>query len=367
MGKIKAVNASLDRDLEDVYLEVVGHIQQARGRVVKSINHEQIIAYWHIGKSIVEKEQKGQARADYGKQLIKGLSQRLQSDFGKGYSKSNIAYMRQFYLLYSDRIFHEARGKFITSEFDTRLSWTHYRMLMHEARPEVRRFYEIEAAKNHWSTPQLERQMTSCLFERLSASKDTASVMQLANEGQVIQGPEDILKSSVVLDFLGYKEHHTYSEQHLETAIIDHMQDFLLEMGRGFAFIARQKRLTIEGDIFRPDLVFYHAILKCYIVLDLKTARLSHGDVGQMMMYVNYYDREIKQEDDNPTLGLLLCAEQNEAVVKYTLPEDNQQIFSRKYQLHLPTAKELEQEMQREYQAIKARLEQQGDVVEEGV
>jgi len=200
--------------------------------------------------------------------------------------------------------------------------------------------------------------VSSFLFERLAASKDEKSVMKLANKGQIIERPEDTLKSPVVLDFLGYKDHHSYTETQLEKTIINHLQDFLLEMGRGFAFVARQKRITIDGDYFRPDLIFYHTVLKCYVILDLKTSRLNHGDVGQMIMYVNYYDREIKLDDDNPTIGLLLCAEQNEAVVKYTLPEGNQQIFSRKYQLHLPTVEELKQEVQREYKEAKERLEQ---------
>lgn len=362
MGSIKKSGTSLDVDLEDIYQTVVYYIRQARENVVKSVNTEQVIAYWHVGKTIVEKEQRGQARADYGKQLIKGLSDRLNREFGRGFGTSNLAYMRQFYLTYPDRILHGASGKSLKVDFNPNLSWTHYRAFMRETRDEVRKFYEIEAAKNHWSTPQLERQMSSFLFERLAASKDEKSVMKLANKGQTIEKPEDTLKNPFVLDFLGYKEHHSYTETQLEEAIIDHLQDFLLEMGRGFAFVARQKRITIDGDYFRPDLIFYHTILKCYLIIDLKTSRINHGDVGQMMMYVNYYDREIKLNDDNPTIGLLLCAEHNEAVVKYTLPENNQQIFSRKYQLHLPTVEELKQEIQREYQEIKERLEQNKEI-----
>lgn len=358
MGNIKKPSSSVEIDLDDIYLAVVHYIRNARENVVKSVNAEQVIAYWHIGKAIVEKEQQGQARADYGKQLIKELSKRLNKEFGRGFGSSNLAYMRQFYLTYPNRILHEARGKSPTVNFNENLSWTHYRVLMRESRDDIRNFYELEAAKNHWSTPQLERQMTSFLFERLAASKEEKTVMKLANKGQVIEKPEDTLKSPVVLDFLGYKEHHSYTETQLEEAIIDHLQDFLLELGRGFAFVARQKRITIEGDYFRPDLIFYHTILKCHVIIDLKTTRLNHNDIGQMMMYVNYYDCEIKQDDDNPTIGLLLCAEHNEAVVKYTLPENNQQIFSRKYQLHLPTVEELKQEVEREYQEVKERLEQ---------
>lgn len=365
MGKIQNPGASVDENIQDIYLAIAEHIKRARSNIVKSVNSEQVIAYWHIGKIIVEKEQQGQSRADYGKKLIKELANRLNKEFGQGFGATNLSHMKRFYLSYPDRIFHEPREKSLQVEFSPNLSWTHYRILMRESRKEVRHFYEIEAVKNHWSTPQLERQMTSFLFERLANSKDEKSVMELANKGQTIEKAEDTLKSPVVLDFLGYKEHHTYTESDLETAIIDHLQEFLLEMGRGFAFVARQKRLTIEGDYFKPDLIFYHTVLKCYVVIDLKTGKLTHENVGQMMMYVNYYDREVKQGDDNPTIGLLLCAEKNEAVVKYTLPENNQQIFSRKYQLHLPTVEELEQEVQREYIEATEQLEQSKKISEE--
>jgi predicted nuclease of restriction endonuclease-like (RecB) superfamily len=269
--------------------------------------------------------------------------------------------MRLFYQAFQDRIRHEARDESETPAFNPNLSWTHYRMLMSETRKDVRNFYEIEAAKNHWSTPQLERQMTSFLYERLAASKDEAGVIQLANKGQVIERPEDVLKSPVILDFLGYKEHHQYSESDLETAIIDHLQEFLLEMGKGFAFVSRQKRITMDGEYFKPDLVFYHTILKAYCIIDLKSGKkINHSDVGQMTMYVNYFDREIKQPDDNPTIGLLLCAKENEAAVKYTLPENNEQIFARKYQFHLPTVEELQKEVQREYKEVASKIADNG-------
>jgi predicted nuclease of restriction endonuclease-like (RecB) superfamily len=325
------------------------------------VNQEQIIAYWHIGRIIFEKEQKGKARAEYGKKLIEVLSKKLNQEFGKGFSAGTLRNIRQFYLVYQDRIRSEPRSKSYTLGFYKNLSWTHYRQLMRESRKEVRRFYEIEAAKNHWSTTQLERQMTSFLYERLAASKDEKAVLKLANEGQTINKPEDALKDPMVLDFLGYKEHHTYTETQLESAIINHLQEFLLELGRGFAFIGRQKRITIEGEHFRPDLIFYHTILKCYCIIDLKITRLTHGDVGQMMMYVNYYDREIKQADDNPTIGILLCAKQNKSVVKYTLPENNHQIFSRTYQFHLPTVEELKQEVEREYKEASEYLEKHSE------
>ena len=352
-------DVSIDKTIEKVYQSIAGHILKARANILKSVNHEQVIAYWMIGKNIVEQEQLGESRANYGKALLENLSQRLNQEFGKGFGVTNLKYMRQFYLTYQNRIRHKPCDEFSVPEFNPNLSWSHYRILMRETRLESRSFYEIEAANNHWSVPQLQRQMGSFLFDRLSASQDEQSVLALANKGHVIEKAEDSLKDPVILEFLGYKEHHTYTETDLESAIINHLQDFLLEMGKGFAFIGRQKRITIEGDHFYPDLIFYHAILQSYIIIVLKINKLTHGDVGQMQMYVNYYDRDVKQKDDNPTIGLLLCAEKNDAVVKYTLPENNKQIFSRKYQLHLPTIEQLKEEVKREYQEAKMMLEKE--------
>lgn len=351
------------RTLNNVYKDIVRYITLARQNVVKAVNIEQVVAYWHIGRRIVIQEQAGENRAEYGKALLANLAEKLNKDFGEGFGITNLKYIRKFYLTYQDRIGHEARDQFKSPDFAQNLSWTHYRLLMKEARPEVRQFYEIEASKNHWSTPQLERQMTSFLYERLAASRDEKAVLALANEGHIVEKAEDILKSPYVLDFLGYKQHHAYTESDLETAIITHLQDFLLEAGRGFAFVARQKRLVIDGDVFILDLLFYHILLKCYIIVDIKTTRLTHKDIGQMQMYVNYYDREIKQPEDSPTIGILLCAEQNETVVKYTLPENNQQIFSRKYKLHLPTIDELQQELKKEYQMAIENLEKKSKSV----
>lgn len=349
----------IDRDFETIYKSIAIRIQRARENVLKSVNHEQVVAYWNIGKSIVEQEQRGESRANYGKALLENLSKRLNHDFGKGFGVTNLKYMRQFYLTYQTRISHKPCDELDMPDFNQNLSWSHYRLLMRETRPESRNFYEIEAANNYWSVPQLQRQMGSFLFDRLAASKDEEAVLSLANNGHVIKSAEESLKDPVILEFLGYKEHHTYTESDLESAIINHLQEFLLEMGKGFAFIGRQKRITIEGDHFYPDLIFYHTILKCYVLIDLKINHLTHGDVGQMQMYVNYYDRDIKQDDDNPTIGLLLCAEKNDAVVKYTLPENNKQIFARKYQLHLPTVEQLKAEVQREYQEVTSQLERE--------
>lgn len=345
----------IDHSLENIYQSIADCIRQARKNVLKSVNHEQVIAYWKIGQYIVKQEQKGENRADYGSALLRNLSDRLNQEFGKGFGVTNLKYMRQFYFTYS--ISHKACDQSDMPDFEINLGWSHYRLLMRELRSEARSFYAIEAAQNHWSVPQLQRQMGSFLFDRLAASRDEEAVKALANNGQVIKSTEDSLKEPVVLEFLGYKEHHAYTENDLESAIINHLQEFLLEMGKGFAFVNRQKRITIEGDHFYPDLVFYHTILKNYIIIDLKIDHLKHGDVGQMQMYVHYYDRKIKQSDDNPTIGILLCAEKNDAMVEFTLPEDNKQIFAKKYQLHLPTIEQLKKEIQREYQEAKLLFE----------
>ncbi|CAM2886724.1 PDDEXK nuclease domain-containing protein [Legionella anisa] len=355
-------DTSIDKSLEKVYQVIVEHIRQARSNVLKAVNHEQVIAYWNIGKNIIEQEQHGENRAAYGKALLERLSTRLNEEFGKGFGVTNLKYMRQFYLTYQNEISHKPGDQFEVPQFNPNLSWSHYRLLMRETRRNARKFYEIEAANNYWSVPQLQRQMGTFLFDRLAASQDEQAVLALANKGQIITTAEDSLKNPVILEFLGYKEHHTYTESDLESAIIDHLQEFLLEMGKGFAFIGRQKRITIDGDHFYPDLIFYHTILKCYTIIDLKINHLTHGDVGQMQMYVNYYDREIKQNDDNPTIGLLLCAEKNDAVVKFTLPENNKQIFARKYQLHLPTVEQLKEEIRREYQEATLFLNKEKDV-----
>ncbi|MDF1685105.1 MAG: PDDEXK nuclease domain-containing protein [Legionellaceae bacterium] len=354
-------NKGLNPEFDQVCQMAIGYIEKARQKVLKAVNHQQVIAYWQIGRLIVETEQKGSNRANYGTALIDSLSAQLNQTFEKGFSTTNLRYMRQFYQFYKNRIRHMPCDEFELADFDENLGWSHYRTLITESREEVRKFYEIEASKNHWSVSQLKRQMHSFLYERLAASRDEAGVLQLANNGQIIEKPEDALKSPVILDFLGYKDHHNYSENDLESAIIQNLQQFLLEMGRGFAFVSRQKRITMDGEYFRPDLVFYHTILKAYCIIDLKISELKHGDLGQMMMYVNYYDRDIKQKDDNPTIGLVLCAKENDAIVKYTLPEDNKQIFARKYQLHLPTVDELKKEVSREYEAVLGRFRSKSD------
>ena len=271
--------------------------------------------------------------------------------------------MRKFYLEYQPNsddypIQHTTCTEF-QPEFMPCLGWSHYRLLMRVGRSEARAFYEIEASKNNWSVRELERQIGSLLFDRLAKSRDKEGVMALAYKGQELNQPEDAIKEPFVLEFLGIPESHRLIESKLEEALISNLQKFLLELGKGFAFIARQKRLTLENDHFYADLVFYHVILKCYVIIDIKTKKLSHADLGQIQLYVNYFDQEIKTENDNPTIGLVLCTEKSDAMVKYTLGEKVKQIFASKYQFHLPTEAELEAELKREIKEIKGRLREE--------
>lgn len=352
-------NISNDKRIDTLYKNISGYIHSARQNVVRSVNSEQVKAYWLIGREIVEEEQKGIKRAEYGSFLLQEISIRLTKDFGKGFGLATIKDMRRFYSVY-ESIRHAPRGESMPI-FNSNLSWIHYRALMREGRIEARSFYELEAEKNCWSGRELERQMGSLLFERLLKSKDKIGLMELACKGQEITKPEDAIKEPVVLEFLDLPESHKLVESKLEDALISNMQKFLLELGRGFAFIARQKRLTLDGDHFYADLVFYHTELHAYIIVDLKTKPLTHADLGQMQLYVNYFDMEIKTELDNPTIGLILCTKQNKKMVKYLLGEKAKQIFASKYQFKLPTEKELEDELKREIKDIKLKLKYRGE------
>ncbi len=350
-----------NKRLDALYYKVSGHINNARNNIQKSIDIEIVKTYWLIGKEIVEEEQQGLSRAKYGKALILGLGQKLKEQYGKGFSETNIKNMRQFYLEYQANrenysIRYAVRSEFEAPDFLPNLGWTHYRALMRIDRLEARAFYEIEASRNHWSARELERQIGSLLFDRLSKSKDKKGLMKLANSGHEIAKPEDAIKDPLVLEFLGLPESHRLVESKLEEALINNLQQFLLELGKGFAFIARQKRLTLDSDHFYADLVFYHVILKCFVIIDLKTRKLNHADLGQMLLYVNYFDQEVKAKDDNPTIGLVLCTDKSNTMVKYTLGEKGKQIFASKYQFHLPTEAELEKEIKREVKAIKEQI-----------
>lgn len=348
----------------------IRHIwDSARTQAARSVNTAHVCANWLIGQQIVEAEQGGAKRATYGKALLKALSEQLSGDYGDGFSVSALQYMRSFFLGFPQllakqhavravldvaQIQHAVRGESTANSIlqpgvlNPGLSWTHYRTLLKEERRAVRDFYEIESTRNGWSARQLERQMNSFLFERLAKSRDKPGVLALANEGQVLTRPQDVIKDPYVLEFLELPESHRLVESRIEEALINQLQAFLLELGSGFAFIGRQRRLTLDGDHFYPDLVFYHVKLKCYVVIDLKVGKLTHGDLGQMLLYVNYYDREVVTKDDNPTIGLVLCSEKNDAVVRYVLADKNEQIFASRYQFAMPSEADLRAEIRRE-------------------
>lgn len=261
-----------------------------------------------------------------------------------------------------DKIGYTVCSELAPSEFQPVLGWSHYRSLMRVRREGARSFYEVEALKNNWSVRELNRQIGSLLYERLAKSKNKEQLLNLAQKGQEINTPEDAIKDPIVLEFLNIPESHLMIESQLEGALITHLQKFLLEMGKGFAFVARQKRLTLDQDHFYSDLVFYHTILKCYVVIDIKVKKLAHGDLGQMQLYVNYFDQEIKMKDDGPTIGLILCTEKNDTMVKYTLGDTSKQIFASKYQLHLPTEEELKEELKREIKEVRRNFASQKEI-----
>ncbi len=324
-----------------LYSEIRQIIEQARSSVFRAANFAMVQAYWNIGKRIVEEEQQGRERAAYGESLLKNLSEQLSHEFGKGFDESNLRYMRLFYNAFPicDALRHE-------------LSWTHFRLLLKVEKEEARQFYMIESANSQWSTRQLERQINSLLFERLTLSKDKDAILRLANEGQTIHQPNDLKKDPFVLEFTGLKPNTHFYEKDLEQALIDKLQDFLLELGKGFSFVARQQRITHENDHYYIDLVFYNYLLKCFVLIDLKTDKLTFQDIGQMDSYVRLWEDKMKVEGDNPTIGIILCTEKNETTVKYSLLKDSEQIFASRYKLYLPTEEELQNEMLRELQII---------------
>lgn len=316
---------------KDIYEEIRGLLKSARKNIVLTINSTMAKTYFLIGKRIVEEEQNGEKRAEYGKKLIKELSKKLTKEFGKGFSERNLEQMRKFYLAYSI-------PQTVSAEF--RLSWSHYLILMRMENLDERNFYEIEAIENNWSLRELRRQIDSALYERLVLSRDKEKVKSLALKGQIIEKPEDIVKDPYILEFLGLEEQNSYSENRLETEIINNLEKFLLELGKGFTFVGRQVRFTFDEKHFRVDLVFYNRLLKCFVLIDLKIGEVTHQDLGQMQMYVNYYDRYVKLDDENKTIGIIICRDKNDTLVKMTLPEDNQQIFASRYMTVLPSKEE---------------------------
>lgn len=377
-GKGKDLSAPAS-EVDGLFDRVVAILDLAREHVVRAVNSEMVIAYWHIGREIVEHLQAGEDRATYGRRLIESLSERLGSRYGRGFSVTNLRYFRLFYQIYADRspeIRHKPCDELAVGDgheqkhhkdgdvfrnlvlaesstdslsgFASGLSWSHYRTLTKVKHRPERLFYEIEAERQNWSVPQLERQIDSILFARLHKSRDKAGLIELATRGQVIEKPADVLKDPYVLDFLDLPDGETLHESQLETAILHKLQAFLLELGKGFAFVARQKRLAFEDEHFYVDLVFYNITLKCYLLIDLKVGKLRHQDIGQMDSYVRLFDDQCTTEDDNPTIGLILCARKNEAIARYSVLHESQQIFAARYLQVLPTEEDLRRELERE-------------------
>ena len=316
---------------KDIYQEIHDLLHKARQNIISNVNYTMTKTYFLIGKRIVEEEQDGNKRAEYGKKLMKTLSEKLTKEFGRGFSQRNLEQMRTFYLRYSI-------SQTVSAEF--KLSWSHYLILMRMEDIDARNFYEIEAFKNNWSLRELKRQVDSSLYERLVLSKDKEKVKELSVKGQIIEKAQDVIKDPYILEFLGLDEKSDYSENKLETEIINKLEMFLLELGKGFTFVGRQVRFTFDERHFRVDLVFYNRLLKCFVLIDLKIGEVTHQDLGQMQMYVNYYDRYVKFPDENDTIGIIICKDKNDTLVKLTLPKDNDQIFASRYTTILPSLDE---------------------------
>lgn len=366
-----------------LFLSIKEVIQQAQKHVVQNVNSTMVLTYFEIGRMIVEYEQNGKIRAEYATETLKILSEKLTKQFGKGYSIDNLSRIRKFYLIYNNRISESVIRKFenaskkdvkirgnqksesVIREFENAskkgvkirgnqksesvirkfknpfsLSWTHYFLLIKIDDDSERDFYEIEAVQNNWSVRELQRQYNSALYYRLAKSRDKKGVIELSKKGQLIEKPADALKSHYVLEFLNLKEADRYTESDFESAIIDNFEEFMLELGKGFLYEGRQKRFTFEGESFYVDLVFYNRYLRCFVLFDLKIGKLTHQDIGQMQMYVNYYDRKVKSPKENKTIGIILCKEENKAVVEFTLPEGNNQIFAKEFKQIFPTKAE---------------------------
>lgn len=324
------INQSFITDIKTI-------IAQSKDKAIRAVDHQRTLMYWHIGKRIFEEEQDGKDRADYGTFLIKYLSEQLQPEFSSGFSPRQLNWYRQFYRTFP-----------IVSALQTQLSWTQYKLLLSVDNEEKRQFYIAESVKNNWTSRQMERQINSSLYERLLLSNDKESVLAVAKNEKLPSDAKEIIKDPMLLEFLGLKRESSYYERDLESAIITHLQDFLLELGNGFSFVARQKRIHIDGDEFFVDLIFYNRLLQCFVIIEIKTHKLTHQDIGQLQMYVNYYDRTEKLPHENPTIGILLCADKNDAVVRFTLPEGQKRIVASQYKLYLPTEEQLLDEVNKE-------------------
>ena len=317
-------------------------IETAQSNAVRSVDFCRVQMYWNLGKRIFEEEQQGKERADYGAYIVKSLAEKLEVEYGSGFGKRQLEQSRQFYRVYP-----------IANALRSQLNWTQYRLLIQISDPDKREYYELESVNNSWTARETERQINSQLYERLLLSNDKESVLAVARKERIPQSPKEIIKDPMVLEFLGLEKNPSYYEKDLEGAIISHIKDFMLEMGKGFFFDSRQKRILIEDDEFFIDLVFYNRLLKCFVLIEIKTEKLTHQDLGQLQMYVNYYDRIVKLPDENKTIGILLCTNKNDTVVKMTLPEDNKTILASKYQFCLPSKEDLIKEIENVKKIVK--------------
>ena len=333
MDNKKEKNVSLTNQ-ETFIGEIRTIIDNARSAAIRSVDFNRVQMYWNIGRRIVEEEQHGKERADYGTYLIKNLAKELEPEYGSGFGVRQLEQSRQFYRTYP-----------IANTLRSQLNWSQYRRLIQIEDPDKREYYELESVNGGWTARETERQINSMLYERLLLSNEKEKVLAVARNQRIPESPTEVIKDPMVLEFLGLERKAAYYEKDLESAIISHIAEFLLEMGKGFSFVARQKRILLEDDEFFADLVFYNRLLRCFVVVELKTGKLTHQDLGQLQMYVNYYDRCEKQEDENPTIGILLCSDKNDTVVKMALPEDNSTILASKYQLYLPTTEQLIKEI----------------------
>jgi predicted nuclease of restriction endonuclease-like (RecB) superfamily len=378
---------------QNLYADIKYILEQARKNAVKAVNFSMVVAYWQIGQRIVEEEQGGSKKANYGQYLLKDLAAKLTVDFGKGYTLTNLKYFRQFYLVFpgfsigqavSDQLknnliplkSHAVGDQFAKKQkqdavrpelgvaiinkekhytLRSELSWTHYRLLLKVENEAARKYYMNEAAEQNWNTRNLERQINSLYFERMLSSKNKKALIQKTAKEAQQDAPTilDFVKDPYILEFLSLNPNATLYEKELETELLNKLQSFLLELGKGFSFVARQKRISADGEHFFIDLVFYNYILKCFVLIDLKAGKLSHQDIGQMDLYVRYYEEEIKQKTDNPTIGLILCTEKNATIVKYSVLKESKQLFASKYKLYLPSEKELIAELNAELQQLK--------------
>ena len=323
-------------------------IETARANAVRSVDFCRVQMYWNLGRRIFEEEQHGKDRADYGAYIVKTLADKLETEYGSGFSRRQLEFCRQFYRLYP-----------IANAVRSQLNWTQYRLLIQIDDPDKREYYELESVNNAWTARETERQINSQLYERLLLSNDNESVLAVARKERIPETPQEIIKDPMVLEFLGLERKSAYYEKDVENAIITHIADFLLEMGKGFSFVARQKRILIEDDEYFIDLVFYNRLLRCFVVVELKTGKLTHQDLGQLQMYVNYYDRTEKLPDETPTIGILLCTSKNDTAVKMALPQDNKTILASEYKLYLPTTEQLAKEIEEVKQLAMRKPNQQ--------